>query len=81
MNRWECQHHGCTSTAVGCGGATGLQAIGWYFAPGPVIYCPIHNPNRETPDPRIHDTDDHAPCALCYSERQARTIQSGQAFA
>jgi len=47
MNKWECEFPGCKSTAVGCGGAVGLRAIGWYFKPGPKIFCPNHRPDKE----------------------------------
>lgn len=33
MNKWECDFPGCKNTAVGCGGALGLRAVGWYFNP------------------------------------------------
>lgn len=43
MNLWECEYPGCRNTAVGCGSAVGLRAIGWTFGLGPVILCPIHS--------------------------------------
>jgi hypothetical protein len=42
MNLWECDYRypngsRCKSTAIGCGGAIGLRAIGWHFAPGRIV--------------------------------------------
>ena len=48
MNKWECDSQGCDVTAIGCGGAIGLRALGWQFEKGqrsdmmPVILCPEH---------------------------------------
>lgn len=44
MNLWACEHPGCRVTATGEGGAVGLTAIGWWFQPGPIIFCPWHHP-------------------------------------
>ena len=51
LNVWECQHRGafadfqgCERRAYGLGGAVGLRAIGWYYQPGPEIFCPEHHP-------------------------------------
>ena len=42
MNKWECDYRDgagkrCQSVAVGCGGAIGLEAIGWHFKRGKLI--------------------------------------------
>ena len=59
MNLWECERPGCKSTAVGCGGAIGLRAIGWQFIAGetkmmmtlgPTILCPLHRTDGADPD-------------------------------
>jgi hypothetical protein len=79
VNLWECEHPGCTSTAVGCGGAAGLLAIGWYFVPGdghrgPTLYCPAHRP---LPSPCMEQGPNHGkPCALCPSELLAQHWQN-----
>lgn len=49
MNIWDCIAPRCTSSAVGVGGAAGLQAVGWYYrigtgGNGPEIRCPAHHP-------------------------------------
>jgi hypothetical protein len=74
LNKWECEHPGCTSTAVGVGGAAGLQAIGWWFLPGPNLRCPAHRPN---PIPCREDGDNHGkPCGQCAAEEDADLIQN-----
>lgn len=56
MNKWECDFPGCKSSAVGCGGAIGLRAIGWHFqrgAPIPpgadlrTLVAAVFDPSRE----------------------------------
>jgi len=51
MNQWNCEEQGCAASAIGCGGAIGLRAIGWQFELGrktegfphpPMIRCPMH---------------------------------------
>lgn len=80
MNRWECGHPDCTSTAVGVGGAVGLLAIGWEFKPrhglAGELRCPAHRrmedsarhePHREGADPN---------CPVCAGETQANALQA-----
>ena len=73
MNLWECNHPGCERTAVGCGSAYGLRAIGWYFEKGPQLFCPAHRPDkiRCTEDGPSHGE----PCSICAAEREQRRIQ------
>lgn len=73
MNRWECQHPECNRQVTGCGGAIGLRAIGWYFKPGPIIFCPIHRP-----DPiKCKDSTDEKPflCSQCQGDEEAKRLQ------
>lgn len=73
MNRWECQFANCSRTVVGVGGAVGLRAIGWWFKPGPEIFCPAHYPRtilcREV-------GVSERPCNFCAAEDQARILQN-----
>jgi hypothetical protein len=75
MNLWQCQDPGCTSRAVGVGGAAGLLAIGWDFEPGPTLFCPLHRrdpiPCSNPPAPRADGL-----CSLCRAERCAFHWQS-----
>lgn len=79
MNRWDCDTAGCPRSVVGCGGAIGLRAIGWFVRfdaralTGPEIFCPAHRP-----DPIVClENHDLAECAPCKAEREAKTIQDG----
>lgn len=65
MNRWQCRQPGCDRAVTGCGGAVGLRAIGWYFEPGPMIFCPEHRPDVDPQD-----------CSICTSEVYAFHFQS-----
>lgn len=69
MNKWECEHPGCTTTAVGTGGGVGLRAVGWWVEDGGQMLCPAHRPDRAP----CHDNDTNAgqACALCTAEREA----------
>lgn len=73
MNRWGCDRHGCTSTAVGVGGAIGLRAIGWFFAPGPQVFCPLHRPDATSARVPSHDREEDRgePCSQCTAELAA----------
>lgn len=73
MNLWECDRPGCTSRAVGVGGAVGLTAVGWYFRPGPVLFCPAHRPDG-IPG-KYHDCG-HDPCPTCRAYEVAGPIQA-----
>ena len=73
MNKWECEHPGCTSAAVGVGGAVGLRAIGWWFELGPTLFCPVHRP---TPILCRDEGDNRGkPCGQCAGEEEANLIQ------
>lgn len=74
LNKWECSHPGCTSTAVGVGGALGLRAIGWYFVAGPIIRCPSHRPDPSSV--RREDCDCSRPCGACRAEQEADRFQA-----
>lgn len=75
MNRWQCEHPGCDASAVGCGGAVGLRAIGWYFEVGPGIRCPAHRPDP-MPCADKYSKDNHGKsCSLCRAESEAEQIQ------
>lgn len=92
MNRWDCDKHGCNSTAVGSGGAVGLRAIGWYFVRGksselfpgaytlPRILCPFHRPDgipcRENPESPLDRTYQGQNCGLCIAEDEAKVFQA-----
>ncbi len=75
MNLWKCQHPECTHTAVGCGGAVGLRAIGWYFRLGPVILCPQHRPDGRLCTRPAADVDPDPACGLCTAETDAMRYQ------
>lgn len=70
MNLWECDHPDCNASAVGEGGAVGLRAIGWYFKPGPILYCPRHRPDAI---PCVE------PCRRARATRQAVPELQGRA--
>jgi hypothetical protein len=85
MNKWDCDHDGCTTTAVGTGGAIGLLAIGWYFVAGTwgrsgQLLCPAHRPD---PIPCADDSRDDdgnyrtfgKPCSDCKADEIADVIQ------
>jgi len=76
MNRWECDHPGCTVTAVGVGGAVGLRSVGWFFEYGPKLLCPAHRPDP-TPCVQEGQSAEQAgkPCELCAAEAVARFWQ------
>jgi hypothetical protein len=86
MSLWECQNPGCSRQCIGCGGAIGLRAIGWYFMPGPVIFCPAHRPDakrcrvNEAGRPCLFGGEDHdqcpEPCPYCTGVDEASWIQS-----
>lgn len=87
MNKWECDHAGCTTTAIGAGGAIGLLAIGWHFVPGsrslitPMqLLCPAHRPDPITcTDDSRNDDGEYMslgkPCSNCRAEIVADIIQ------
>lgn len=79
LNKWECEHPGCTNVAIGVGGAVGLLAIGWYFVPGPTILCPAH---RLDQIPCHGDTGGNhgKPCSQCAAEEDADMIQNAILF-
>ena len=77
MNRWDCHEPGCTSSAVGCGGAIGLRAVGWYFVRGPVLFCPAHRPDKTRNRTELHGPKDRSgPCGVCTGEREAADLQA-----
>jgi len=83
MNRWECNNKDCSYFVVGCGGAIGLRAIGWYFEPGPILYCPIHRPDGTTKRSWLHKAtfelhgipDDDTKCSQCTGDIEAARWQ------
>ena len=85
VNRWECDQPGCDRQCVGTGGAIGLRAIGWWFLPGPRLFCPAHRPDPATepigePDPRdkwvgSHGPEAPYPCSMCAADREADYLQ------
>ena len=76
MNRWDCQEPGCENSCAGMGGAVGLRAIGWYFEPGPRIFCPFHRPDPATSTEARYMgcTEDY--CAPCRAQAVANFFQS-----
>ena len=74
MNLWECDHPGCESKVMGVGMAWGLLAIGWWFRPGPHIFCPVHHPDKDAIN-KSSDCNVNGSCSLCTAERTAREIQ------
>jgi hypothetical protein len=77
MNIWECQHPGCPTKAVGCGGAHGLIAIGWYVRMGPTIFCPLHRPDRAETHTGGVCFAKELPCPICKADAEA-TIWQGR---
>lgn len=82
MNLWECDYRypdgiRCRSKAIGCGGAIGLRAIGWWFKRGtmgpPDLLCPDHRPE---PTPCRERPSDYVPCAPCAAELEANYLQT-----
>ncbi len=73
MNRWECDYIGCDRSVVAVGGAIGLRAIGWSYAPGARIRCPQH---REDRVPCRERGNEGVPCALCAATEDAEEIQT-----
>lgn len=77
MSVWECEHPGCKSQAVGCGGAIGLRAIGWYFQLGPVILCPNHRPDPMPCEDKYGLPEYRGePCTHCTAEHEADKWQA-----
>lgn len=77
MNEWQCQYAGCRNKVVGLGGAIGLRAIGWYFAPGPSLRCPLHRPDpAPCADEATEAEQRPEACSMCSGERDARRWQS-----
>lgn len=82
MNKWECDAPGCRNSAVGCGGAIGLRAIGWYFVPGnhaPRLFCPAHRPDG-APCQNVGEEDTRTVaelqnCPMCAGDNEADEIQ------
>lgn len=73
LDQWDCEHPGCESSAVGVGGALGLRAIGWYFVPGPIIFCPLHR--LDPSEVKHEECDNSGPCSFCRAEQEAETLQ------
>lgn len=84
MNKWECNHKGCDSVAIGTGGAIGLRAIGWFFEKGPVLYCPRHRPDPTLHRSHLHKvlfelnyvSDTHEVCSQCTADLEASRWQT-----
>lgn len=74
MNLWNCQAEGCKSTAVGCSGAIGLRAIGWYFEFGPLLFCPAHRPDPIDGDGKFLDCTEKN-CSQCAATQEAEKWQ------
>jgi hypothetical protein len=75
MNKWECDHPQCTSEAHGNGGAMGLRAIGWYFRPGPVLFCPRHRPDPTPCVDKASEGCENEPCSSCTADQEAQYWQ------
>jgi len=85
MNKWDCDYEGCTSSAVGTGGAIGLTAIGWYFVPGTGyssghLLCPAHRPDAIPCTEDSRDDDGNyctlgKPCPTCKADEVADIVQ------
>ena len=69
MNKWECEYPGCFHWVVGCKGAIGLRAIGWYFEIGSSIFCPQHRPDQIL----CFENDENRGnlCSLCAADIEA----------
>jgi hypothetical protein len=74
LNLWECQYPGCAHTAVGCGDAIGLRALGWYVREGTMLLCPEHRPDAAVVPEALPGCD--GPCAYCTAEAEARRWQA-----
>ncbi len=74
LNKWDCHYPGCGSTAVGVGGALGLRAIGWYFTPGPTLYCPLHRPDPS--EVKSETCETKGPCGECRADYEADVFQA-----
>lgn len=75
MNAWTCEHTECKRSAVGCGGAVGLRAIGWYFEIGGPLLCPEHRPDKVPCDDKYSEGNHGRSCAMCAAEHQAAAAQ------
>lgn len=81
MNLWQCDFRDedgarCPCIAEGVGGAVGLRAIGWYFVPGPVTFCPLHRPDAVGPCRRVGaDERGPKPCSSCTGTEEALKYQ------
>lgn len=75
MNKWECTHPDCDVTAVGAGGAIGLRAIGWWFEPGPLLFCPAHRPDPVPCHQKDNRDHEGTPCRMCRAEDEASRHQ------
>jgi len=77
-NRWDCDFPGCDLYVIGCGGAVGLRAIGWYFVPGfgNNLFCPQHRPDATTVRTRLHGDSDDGPCSSCQADAEAMELQN-----
>lgn len=75
MNIWECHHPGCPVKAVGCGGAHGLIAIGWYFRMGQKTFCPLHRPDRAEKHTDLVCYTKELPCPICKADAVAMAWQ------
>jgi hypothetical protein len=75
MSKWECGHHGCDVTAVGSGGAVGLRAIGWWFEPGPHLFCPAHRPDPSPCHQEYNAGNEGKSCPFCTAEAEAHGHQ------
>lgn len=82
MNQWDCDHPGCTNSAIGVGGARGLRAIGWQFIKGhgftvhPRCYCPAHRTDLAGVVCRDERGSTTMPCCLCAAQRDAERLQA-----
>lgn len=78
MKLWQCSHHGCSAQAAGTGGPIGLRAVGWYFVPGELLYCPMHRPDL-VPCGAFGGANGSEPagemCSLCSAEIEADLLQ------
>jgi len=77
MNEWQCDYAGCRNKVVGLGGAIGLRAIGWYFAPGPSLRCPLHRPDPAPCTDEATEAEQRPEaCPMCSGDRDAQRWQS-----
>lgn len=75
LNKWECSEPGCTSTAVGNGGAIGLRAIGWWFEAGQKPRCPAHRVDGTLKRSKGVPCEQEGPCGPCSGEYEADRLQ------